>query len=254
MRASMRPISQSPRGELPPTAGLPARLRDFLPPWLADFAARAAAWLDTDWALLTCSGTAALWIALEALKTLAPERHSVVIPAYTCPLVAEAVLRAGLRPRLCDIAAAHFDLDTQALAGLCDTDTLAVLPTHLGGRVVDVGAAQAIAARVGAFVIEDAAQAFGARANANRRTRKRGAARRCRLLQLLGWQGVDAVRRWLADRARHWRSASAAWCMAARAGICAARSSCWATPRCTGHARWGWSMEHRCVARWIATM
>lgn len=164
MQTTMSPIDPRTHDELPPTAGLPARLRDFLPPWRGGFAAQAAAWLDTDWALLTCSGTAALWIALDALKTLAPERHSVVIPAYTCPLVAEAVLRAGLRPRLCDTAPGHFDLDTQALAGLCDADTLAVLPTHMGGRVVDVGAAQTIAARVGAFVIEDAAQAFGARA------------------------------------------------------------------------------------------
>src|SRR5581483_10959144 len=41
-------------------------------------------------------------------------------------------------------------------------DTLAIIPTHLGGRVADVASAKNIALRFGASVIEDAAQAFGA--------------------------------------------------------------------------------------------
>ena len=149
--------------EMPPTAGLPLAARDLAPPWRGDFAARAAAWLDLDAALLTSSGTAALVIALRTLQTLAPTRSTVVIPAYTCPLVPRAVQFAGLRVRLCDLADGHFDLDPVALAAACDDDTLAVLPTHLAGRVADVAATRVCADRVGAFVIEDAAQAFGAR-------------------------------------------------------------------------------------------
>ena len=152
------------RAELPPTAGLPARWRDFAPPWQHDFAAQAAAWLGADWALLTSSGTAALWIALAALRTLAPQRRRVVLPAYTCPLVAEAVLRAGLTPRLCDTRPGHFDFDPGQLADCCDADTLAIVSTHLAGRVADVALARRLAASCGAFVIEDGAQAFGAQA------------------------------------------------------------------------------------------
>src|SRR5690606_9628103 len=55
------------------------------------------------------------------------------------------------------------DFDAQALARACDRDVLALVPTHLGGRVADVAAAVALAHAAGAFVIEDAAQAFGAR-------------------------------------------------------------------------------------------
>lgn len=111
---------------------------------------------------LACSGTAALVLALTQLSRLSA-RRTVIIPAYTCPLVAIAVAHCGLKLRLCDLAPGHFDLDHAMLDALCDQDTLAIVPTHLGGRVADVAAVLACARRVGAWVIEDAAQALGAR-------------------------------------------------------------------------------------------
>ncbi|HET6803957.1 MAG TPA: DegT/DnrJ/EryC1/StrS family aminotransferase [Frateuria sp.] len=148
--------------ELPPTAGLPLRLAD-LRPSRADLAAILAGQLQTPPLQLTCSGTAALLLALRVLHARQPGRSVVVVPAYTCPLVAIAVHQAGLQLRLCDLRPGHFDMDPQALAAACGEDTLAVLPTHLAGRVADVGTALAVAARSEAFVIEDAAQALGAR-------------------------------------------------------------------------------------------
>ena len=59
---------------------------------------------------LVSSGSAALTLALMALKSLARERE-VVIPAYTCFSVPAAVLQAGLRPVLCDIDPSTFDFD-----------------------------------------------------------------------------------------------------------------------------------------------
>lgn len=158
------PESARRRGEAPPTAGLPPRLRDLLPLGAAPpLAAQAAEWLGADEALLTCSGTAALVLALRALRR-ASARRVVVIPAYTCPLVPLAIRHCGLEVRLCDLAPGSFDFDAAALARACDADTLAVVPTHLGGRIADVDAALAAARRAGAAVIEDAAQALGARA------------------------------------------------------------------------------------------
>lgn len=148
--------------ELPPTAGLPLRLGD-LRPGRADLAAILAGQLQTPPLQLTCSGTAALLLALRVLHARQPRRSVVVVPAYTCPLVAIAVHQAGLQLRLCDLRPGHFDMDPQALAAACREDTLAVLPTHLAGRVADVETAVSIGARSGAFVIEDAAQALGAR-------------------------------------------------------------------------------------------
>lgn len=152
-----------PRGgrDVPPTAGLPLSLRDFvaagqsLEQDIAAFVGQASAQIEA-------SGTAALVIALASLKRLSG-RRSVVVPAYTCPLVALAVIHCGLKPVLCDTRPGDFDLCPEALAAVCGDDTLAVLVTHLGGRVADVATATTLARGAGAAVIEDAAQSLGAR-------------------------------------------------------------------------------------------
>jgi dTDP-4-amino-4,6-dideoxygalactose transaminase len=150
------------RHELPPTAGLPLKLAD-LRPGKASLADDIATQLGTPPLALACSGTAAFLIALNALRELKPVRRRVVMPAYTCPLVPLAVHQAGLEPVLCDLRHGHYDMEPHALREACDEHTLAILPTHLGGRVADVDDALAVANNVGAYVIEDAAQALGAR-------------------------------------------------------------------------------------------
>lgn len=152
------------RHELPPTAGLPLKLAD-LRPGGASLAADVAAQLGTPPLELTCSGTAALLVALAALRELKPARRRVVMPAYTCPLVPLAVHQAGLEPVPCDLRPGHYDMAPHALRTACDERTLAILPTHLAGRVADVDDALAVANNVGAYVIEDAAQALGAQRN-----------------------------------------------------------------------------------------
>ncbi|HEY8682198.1 MAG TPA: DegT/DnrJ/EryC1/StrS family aminotransferase [Rhodanobacter sp.] len=148
--------------ELPPTAGLPLRASD-LRPGATTLAIDIAAQLGTPPLQLECSGTASLLIALIALRESQPQRRRVVVPAFTCPLVAIAVQQAGLELQLCDLRASHYDMDPAELRAVCDEHTLAIMPTHLAGRVADVDAALAVAHGVGAYVIEDAAQALGAR-------------------------------------------------------------------------------------------
>jgi perosamine synthetase len=148
--------------EMPPTAGLPLRLGDLFGsgPGLEE---ALAAQLGVPRPLFACSGSACLVVALLTFKRRKPGRSRVIVPAYTCPLVARVIERAGLRTVACELRPDHFDFDPDALAQLCDERTLAILPTHLGGRLADVQASFAIARRHGAFVIEDAAQALGAR-------------------------------------------------------------------------------------------
>ena len=153
----------------PPTAGLPLRLTDLAWPGTlaaADLGAALARFLDVEAVQIECSGTSALIVALTALQRLAPQRREVIVPAYTCPLVALAVRHCGLELRLCDLQPDALDLDLHHLRQLCGAQTLAVMPTHLGGRVVDVAGAMACARNAGAWVIEDAAQALGARVSA----------------------------------------------------------------------------------------
>ena len=145
--------------EVPPTAGLPLAARDFLPRE-ANLEAAFARYLRLPETQIECSGTAALVVALTALAhgTL---RRKVIIPAYTCPLVVLAIAHCGLQPILCDLRIGSFDFDHNQLEQLCDVSILAIIPTHLGGRIAELAPVMEIAGRAGAMVIEDAAQALG---------------------------------------------------------------------------------------------
>ena len=150
--------------EPPPTAGLALSWRDFLPesPSLEQ---KIADFIGVPEVQIECSGTAALVVALLTLKNMS-QRRSVVISAYTCPWVALAVMQCGLNPVLCDSRKNHFEFCLQSLTAVCTNDTLAVIPTHLAGRVADLDGVKSIAMHVGAYLIEDAAQSFGALHNA----------------------------------------------------------------------------------------
>jgi len=147
--------------EPPPTAGLPLTWHDFLPQ-SSSLEQDLAKFLCSAESQIECSGTAAIMVALAALKVTSL-RRSVVIPAYTCPFVPLAILRCGLIPILCDTRSNHFDFCPDPLVKVCGEDTLAIMPTHLGGRLADLKMATIIAKKVGAYVLEDAAQALGAR-------------------------------------------------------------------------------------------
>jgi dTDP-4-amino-4,6-dideoxygalactose transaminase len=109
---------------------------------------------------LVSSGTAALVIALRALRSLSG-RSEVVIPAYTCFSVPAAVVAAGLRPVLCDIDPSTFDFGHSELARVVGPRTLCVVAHHLFGIPADVAGIRSLCAPRGAFVVEDAAQAMG---------------------------------------------------------------------------------------------
>lgn len=185
------PKPTPPYRELPPTAGLPPSLGDYPRQPAESFAAGLSRRFGLPDPILACSGTAALVVALVAFARREPGRRDVIVPAYTCPLVplavslASRVIRSarpaagsasraggsspqagdpvpGLRVVLCDTRPGGFDFDADRLRRLCGADTLAIIPTHLGGRVADVETAVRAAGRCGAFVIEDAAQALGA--------------------------------------------------------------------------------------------
>jgi perosamine synthetase len=123
--------------------------------------AELAQYLGVRHVFLVSSGTAALTITLKALRS-ASSRTGVVIPGYTCFSVPGAVVHAGLRPVPCDIDAATFDFDHACLAQTVDDDTLCVVAHHLFGMPSDISRTTALCRARGVFVVEDAAQAFGA--------------------------------------------------------------------------------------------
>lgn len=131
---------------------------------LDDFATALAAYVGAEQAWLAASGRTALRLALTALRGQArtAARREVTLPGYTCPSVAKVVLDAGLTPRLVDIDPATLDYLPDALAQAVSGATLAVISVHPFGLPAEVQMAQRAAHAVGAWVIEDAAQALGA--------------------------------------------------------------------------------------------
>jgi dTDP-4-amino-4,6-dideoxygalactose transaminase len=111
-------------------------------------------------AVLTRSGTAALTLALQALGKLR-SGSEVILPAYTCPSVAAAVIKAGLRPVLCDVRPDSFLMDPAWLEARIGDDTLAIIPVHLFGIPEDLRTIRKLADQNGIALVEDATQAYG---------------------------------------------------------------------------------------------
>ncbi len=112
------------------------------------------------------SGRAALRAYLVGLADRTG-RHEVVIPAYCCFSVPAAVVSAGLRVRLVDVDV-HGRIDRQALAGLPLGDTAAVVVANLFGIPETITPLRELAARAGAEIVDDAAQALGGEATDGR--------------------------------------------------------------------------------------
>lgn len=111
---------------------------------------------------LLSSGKASLTVILKALKTLHPEKDEVLIPAYTCYSVPAAIVRAGLKVRMCDIDPETLDFDyTELVTQLASPRLMCVIPTHLFGVTADVGRVRQAVGQRNIPIVEDAAQAMG---------------------------------------------------------------------------------------------
>jgi len=112
------------------------------------------------------NGTDALVIALRAMG-LAPGAE-VLVPAFSFFATAEAVVLAGGVPVFCDIDAASYNLDPQELERHASPKTAGVIGVHLYGRPFDSESVTEVCRRRGWFLVEDAAQAHGARRRGRR--------------------------------------------------------------------------------------
>jgi dTDP-4-amino-4,6-dideoxygalactose transaminase len=107
------------------------------------------------------SGTDALLLALMALG-LGPG-DEVLCPSFTFFATAGCVTRVGAKPVLCDSSPVTFNLDVRDAARRVTPRTRAIIPVHLFGQPADMDAVLALAKKHKLFVIEDAAQALGAK-------------------------------------------------------------------------------------------
>ena len=145
---------------------------------------------------LVSSGRAALTLILKALHSLYPERDEVIIPAFSCYSVPAAIVRAGLKVRLCDIDPNTLDFNFHELERIIGNGSkselsskhesgtsshktrqgslpsingyqtlLAIIPVHLFGVEANVKFLKKLVLDPAVTVIEDAAQVLGADRN-----------------------------------------------------------------------------------------
>jgi perosamine synthetase len=107
------------------------------------------------------SGTAALHLALAAVGIGAGD--DVIIPAFTMIATANAVRLLGATPVLVDSEPRTGNLDVALVEERITSRTRAIVPVHVYGHPIDMSALRALADRHDLLVIEDAAEAHGAR-------------------------------------------------------------------------------------------
>jgi dTDP-4-amino-4,6-dideoxygalactose transaminase len=121
-----------------------------------------AAYVDTPHAITVSSGTAALHLACVAAGLGAGDE--VIVPAFTFVASAAAARYVGAEPVLCDVRSVHdFNIDPADVARRITPRTRAVVAVHFGGYPADVAALRTLCDEHELVLIEDCAQAIGAR-------------------------------------------------------------------------------------------
>ena len=128
---------------------------------VAGFEQEFAAYCGTDDCIALNSGTSALHLALLAAG-VGPGAEVITVP-FTFVASVAAVVYTGARPVLVDIDPRSFTIDPVAIEGAISSRTKVILPVHLYGQPADMDPIMDIARRHGLIVIEDAAQAHGAK-------------------------------------------------------------------------------------------
>lgn len=128
---------------------------------LSMFEENAASWLGVRHAVGAGSGTEALTLALRAAGIGTGD--DVITTSFSFWATVEAIHHVGARPVFVDIAHDDMNIDAAKIEAAITPATRAILPVHLFGQCADMNTINAIARRNNLVVIEDAAQAFGAK-------------------------------------------------------------------------------------------
>lgn len=131
-----------------------------LGPEVAELEEKLATFVGAKYCITCANGTDALQIAQMAFG-IGPG-DEVITPGFTYIATAETVALLGAKPVYVDIDPRTYNLAPQLLEAAITPRTKAIIPVSLYGQCADLDAINAIAARHGIPVIEDAAQSFGA--------------------------------------------------------------------------------------------
>ncbi len=112
-------------------------------------------------AVATSSGTAALQLALLA-HGIGPGDEVITSP-FTFVATAHAIIHVGAKPVFVDVEEDTFNLDAKKVAAALTEKTRAIMPVHLFGQPCDMARIEELATAHRLVIVEDAAQAMGAR-------------------------------------------------------------------------------------------
>lgn len=126
-----------------------------------DFECEFAAWTGSRYAIALMNGTVALDLALKGLGV--GQGDEVVVTPRSFIASVSCVVNAGATPVFADVDADSGNTTAASIEAVCSPRTKAVICVHLAGWPCDMDPIMALAERWGFFVIEDCAQAHGAR-------------------------------------------------------------------------------------------
>ncbi len=126
-----------------------------------EFEERFANYIGVKHAVAVSSGTSALFLILRALGIGRGDK--VAVPSFTFIATASQAVELGAEPVFIDVDPETMTLDPYDLEKKMDPTVKAIIPVHLFGHPADLDPVIELAEKYGAYVIEDAAQAHGAR-------------------------------------------------------------------------------------------
>lgn len=126
-----------------------------------EFEKEFAAFADTEYAVALANGTVALDIALKALGIGAGD--DVIVTSRTFLASASSIVTAGANPVFADVEPDSQNISRRTIEAVLTPKTKAVICVHLAGWMCDMDPIMKLAEEKGLYVIEDCAQAHGAK-------------------------------------------------------------------------------------------
>lgn len=128
-------------------------------PKVAEFERLVAEFVGTHYGFATSSATTGIHLALHALGVKPGDE--VIVPDFSFPATANAVIQQGAVPIFVDIDLATFNMDPSLLEAAITERTAAIMPVHAFGLPAEMDPINEIATSHGLPVVEDAACALG---------------------------------------------------------------------------------------------